>query len=170
MVTTTKFTRADYMALPESYPAELLDGMLVKSPSPTWGHQRIVMEIAVRLRSVVGPQRLVSSPIDVFVDDYNVIQPDVLVTTEPRSVREKEAGEPLLVVEVLSPSTKRRDRERKPAKYFEAGAKEVWIVDPKARTIEVLTPDGRRSYGEDEEARSEAVPGFALVAADLLAD
>jgi Uma2 family endonuclease len=170
MVTTTKFTRADYMALPEGYPAELLDGMLVKSPSPTWGHQHLVTKLAVMLWGIVGPQRIVVSPIDVFVDEHNVLQPDVLVTPEPRSPVEKEAGEPLLVVEVLSPSTKRRDRERKPAKYFQAGAKEVWIVDPQARTVEVLTPAGRRRFAEEEEARSEAVPGFALVARDLFAD
>lgn len=76
---------------------------------------------------------------------------------------------PLLVVEILSPSTSRRDRRRKPPKYFQAGAEEVWIVDPEARTIEVRTASGRRTFAEDEEVRSGALPGFALLARDLLA-
>ena len=164
------FTRADYMALPESYPAELLDGMLVKSPSPTWGHQRIVVDLAVLLRGIAGPDRVVVSPIDVFVDDVNVIQPDVLVTPKPRSIDEREAGVPLLVVEVLSPSTARRDREEKPPKYFQVGVEEVWIVDSAARTVEVRTVESRQLFREDETARSAALPGFELCPGDLLAE
>jgi Uma2 family endonuclease len=167
MVTTTRFTRADYMALPEGYPAELLDGMLVKSPSPTWGHQRIVMDIAVALRDLAGPDRVVVSPIDVFVDEWNVLQPDVLVTRDPVPRDAEEAGAPLLVVEVLSPSTSKRDREEKPPKYHEAGAEEVWIVDPVARSVEVRTRTGQRRFVEGETARSAALPGFELGSGEL---
>ena len=77
-----QFTRADYERLPEGFPAELIDGMLVKEPSPTWDHQTFVGRLFTRLQDFAGAGRVVVSPIDVFIDDYNVLQPDVLVLDE----------------------------------------------------------------------------------------
>jgi len=68
MVTTTKFTRADCLALPEGFPAQLVEGELVRSASPDYGHQRLVLNLAVRLRDLVGPERVEISPIDVIID------------------------------------------------------------------------------------------------------
>jgi Uma2 family endonuclease len=71
MVTTdqAKFTRADYMALLEGFRAELLDGMLVKEPAPTGWHQYIVGRIHRVLADLVGLNRTLFSPIDVFIDE-----------------------------------------------------------------------------------------------------
>lgn len=168
MVTTTKFTRADYMTLPEGYPAELLDGMLVKSPSPTWGHQQIVGDLHHTLRGLVGRDRVVMSPIDVFVDEFNVLQPDVLVTPAPLPRDAAEAGIPLLVIEVLSPSTAKRDREVKTAIYLGAGVEEVWIVDADARSVEIHTGGGVKVFTGSAAATSTAVPEFELVADEIL--
>ncbi|MCZ6785827.1 MAG: Uma2 family endonuclease, partial [Planctomycetota bacterium] len=70
---TSRYTRADYMRLPEGFPAELVDGMLVKEPSPTGWHQELGQRLVIRLRERIGPA--LPSPIDVFIDDYNVLQP-----------------------------------------------------------------------------------------------
>lgn len=165
---TLKFTVADYERLPEGFPVELIDGELVKEPAPTYGHQWIVGEIHNRLRRLLGAGRVVTSPIDLFVDEWNVLQPDVLVLAKPLGPRAKRAEDPLLVVEVLSPSTAHRDRGVKRRTYLCAGVEEVWIVDPEKDTIEVHARDGVREFALDDTARSSAVPGFAVSPRDVL--
>jgi Uma2 family endonuclease len=168
MVLTVKFTRADYEALPEGYPVELIDGQLVKDPSPTYGHQWIVGRLHIEFYRIVGPSRVVVSPIDVFVDDHNVLQPDILVLDEPLSPKVAHVGIPALVVEVLSKSTAHRDRVVKRDIYLRAGVREVWILDPEAETIEVYTSRGVRSFALDDPVSSGVLPAFDLALGDLL--
>lgn len=163
MVTTTKFKRADYMALPEGFPAQLIDGELVKDPAPTYGHQRLVLDLAAMLRELVGRDRVVISPIDVFLDDENVFQPDVLVTPAPLRRDAADVGIPCLVIEVLSPSTRHLDRRRKLGSYLEAGIEEVWIVDPDSGTVEIHTVGGETVGRGRDEVASRIVPGFRVV-------
>jgi len=171
MVTTTaKFTRADYMALPEGFPAELIAGELVKSPAPTWSHQRIVGRLHLALCSLVDPDRVALSPIDVFVDDLNVLQPDLAVAPEPVPADAPDIGIPMLVIEVLSPSTARRDREVKSAIYLDAGVREVVLVDPRARAVEIVTKGGTTLFRGGKEASPATLPGFAIVLDELLGD
>jgi Uma2 family endonuclease len=166
MVTTTetRFTRDDYMLLPEGFRAELIDGMLVKDPAPTGWHQVIVMRIGLALANIVGTRRAVVSPIDVSVDDWNVVQPDVLVLPEdcPISPGDAQVGTPALVVEVLSPSTASRDRDQKVAIYLRAGVKEVWLVDPESESAEVHTAEGVERFEPGSTPASRTVPGFGL--------
>ena len=166
---TAQFTRADYERLPEGFPAELIDGMLVKEPSPTWDHQTFVGRLFTRLQDYAGAGRVVVSPIDVFIDDYNVLQPDVLVLDEEAAAgpRAKHVPIPLLVLEVLSPSTAGRDRVIKTGIYLGAGVKEVWLVDPEARTVEVVTDAGPLLVPEGEKAISQALKGFELSVHEL---
>jgi Uma2 family endonuclease len=86
---------------------------------------------------------VVLSPFDVFVDRYNVLQPDacILGAALPRDV--PEIGIPVLVVEILFPSTAHRDRHKKRRVCLDAGVREVWIVDPEDETITIQTRDGR---------------------------
>lgn len=163
------FTRREYDLLPEGFPAQLIEGFLVKEPSPTYGHQRIEHEILARLAELVGRARAVVSPSDVVLDDHNVYQPDVLVlrTIPPDEVRD--VGIPLLAVEVLSPSTRRRDREVKTRHLIEAGVEEVWLVDRESGSIEVQRPDGSEAAVGTHALESRAVPGFRLVPDELFA-
>ncbi len=163
-----RFSVDDYLRLPEGFPAELIDGELVRDPAPTYGHQRLVTAILTRLVGLVGPGRVVPAPIDVFVDRHNVLQPDVLVTADPPPPpRAERAGLPVLVVEIASPQSAGRDRVRKADLYLEAGVAEVWLVDPEAGTV------SRRSRGDEETCTgaghlaSRAVPGFGLSPAAL---
>jgi Uma2 family endonuclease len=165
----TSFTRADYMLLPEGLRVELIEGELVKEPSPTAWHQVLAGRIHLQLAMLVGTRRAIASPIDLFVDDESILQPDVAVlpASAPASPEKPEIAVPLLVVEVLSPSTSRRDRHRKPPIYFRAGVREVWIVDAAAKTAEILTPAGARRFDSPERPRSEALPDFELDLAAL---
>ena len=159
---TVKFTRADYMRLPEGYPVELIDGQLVKEPSPTYSHQWIVGKLLVDLHGLVGPSRVVPSPIDVFVDKHNVLQPDLLVLDVPLGPDTKHATLPALVVEVLSPSTEVRDRMVKRRIYLEAGVREVWIIDPDAGAVDVYRKGGELTFGLDDPIQSAVLPAFDL--------
>jgi Uma2 family endonuclease len=167
--TTEPFTRADYAQLPEGFRAILLDGQLVREPAPTFGHQAVVGALYLAVAAVARDRTLVA-PADVVIDDLNVLQPDVLVfgqevesaaTADPESV-------PVFVAEVLSPRTARRDRNVKTAAYLRAGVAEVWLVDPDALTLDVVTRDGVRRHEADEVVRSAAVPGLEVTPRDLV--
>jgi Uma2 family endonuclease len=171
-ISDARFTRADYMLLPEGFRAELIDGVLVKEPAPTGWHQRLVGDIHLALTACVDRRRVVFSPIDVFVDDYNVLQPDVAVLPEdaPIGPGTVAIAMPILVVEVLSPSTARRDRLVKTRTYLRAGVREVWLVDPDTRCAEIVTSSGTRLFAAGSVPRSGALPGFALDLGALFAE
>ncbi len=94
-------------------------------------------------------------------------QPDVLyVSPERREIlQDWIEGAPDLVVEVLSSSTARMDRLLKLNRYAEAGVREYWLVDPAARTIEILVNNGERFVVHVQAGgswTSPAVPGVEL--------
>ena len=94
-----------------------------------------------------------AAPIDVPIDDRNVYQPDVVVHREKVSWARRHAETPLLAIEVISPTSARRDRVVKTPRLLKAGVEEVWLVDR----------DGRRISSGDEPIASRAVPGFEVV-------
>jgi Uma2 family endonuclease len=158
-----RFTREDYLRLPEGFPAQLVEGFLVKSPSATPGHQVLAGRVYDAVRAVVGPGRVVQAPLDVFLDDFNVYQPDVLVWAKPQPWTAVAAPIPILVVEILSPSTHRRDRRAKTPRYLAGGVREVWLVDPERRSIAVHSASGVLLAQGADPARSAVLAGFSLV-------
>ncbi|MFV1957835.1 MAG: Uma2 family endonuclease [Planctomycetota bacterium] len=126
---TSLFTRALYDRLPEGFPAELVDGALVREPAPTGAHQTIVGAVFLALAPLAGLRRTFLSPIDVGLDDLNVLQPDLAVYAAPPPLDRHDLGVPSVVFEVLSPSTREFDRDVKAGKYLRAGVREVWLVD-----------------------------------------
>jgi len=163
----TAFTRADYDRLPEGFPAQLVEGLLVKEPAPTYGHQALASVIHGQLLSLVGARRALFAPCDVGLDDRNVYQPDLVVLKAVVPVSARDVGIPLLAVEVLSPSTARRDRNVKRRHLLAAGVAEVWIVDPETRTVEMDDAADHRVAAGDETLSSAAVPGFSLTPSKL---
>ena len=140
-VAELRFTLADYMALPEGMRVELIEGELLKMACPTVRHQRILMRLAFALARLLGMDRVLMGPVGVNIDDYNGFQPDLVVVAADALPDDaaREVGKPQVVVEVLSPSTKARDRKIKARHYFSKGVAEVWLVDGDARSIEVRT-------------------------------
>ncbi len=144
--TTIKFTYEDYKNLPESETKryELIEGELLMVPSPTFEHQDISANLEFALAKFVREHKLgkvLNAPLDVVLDDENVVQPDIIFIATARShIIHKEAirGAPDLVVEILSPATAERDRTVKKKLYARAGVTEYWLVDPERKTIEVL--------------------------------
>ena len=170
MTLETRFTRTEYDRLPEGFPAQLIEGALVREPSPLYGHQEFAARLRHQLLDLVGPSLVPDTPADVGIDDLNVFQPDIVVLAvrPPRDTHY--VGTPILAVEVLSPSTERRDRHVKTGKMLAAGVREVWLVDPAGETVEIHTDRGSRIFRRVERAKSVVVAGFVVVPAILFAE
>jgi Uma2 family endonuclease len=135
-----------YFCGPESNkPQELNFGVLHDPPTPVPHHQRIVVRLLVALDEHVrreGIGEVLVSPLDVVFDAERalILQPDIMfiATANHAIVRDRVWGVPDMVVEVVSPSTARRDRTAKLQWYREYGVKECWIVDPVSETLELV--------------------------------
>ena len=161
-VNTVPFTRADYLRLPEGFPAQLIRGELVKDAAPDYGHQHVQMALVQALLGCVSGKRILVAPTDVPIDDLDVYQPDVAVFRTPPPDREGGTLVPCAVFEILSRSTEVRDREIKTPGYLEAGVEEVWLLDQRTGTIEVRTREGSRISRGAKAAVSSVLPGFAV--------
>ena len=110
--------------------------------APTTFHQGIAGFLYKKFLDFVmenkGPCFPFISPVDVQLDcdDKTVVQPDVLVVCDRTKYKNGRVfGAPDLVVEVLSPSTRRKDMQLKMYKYSEAGVREYWMVDPEKKVV-----------------------------------
>lgn len=143
-VETRPWTRADLARIPgDGNRYEVLDGRLLVTPQPTFGHQRVAYDLLFALGAYAGTTASISvvGPGAVPFGDSE-LQPDVLVL--PGVHRDGEWTDlprPLLVIEVLSHSTRRRDLGVKLSAYRDRlGIPEVWLVDRDERVIHRCTP------------------------------
>ncbi|MDD2979903.1 MAG: Uma2 family endonuclease [Hespellia sp.] len=137
-----EYTLEDYYAIPDDQRVELIDGVICEMKAPTSIHQMLVVEIAVRFRNFIHGKKgsciPIVSPIDVQLDcdDRTMVQPDVIVMCDRDKVTRKCIfGAPDFVMEILSPSTARKDSIKKLSKYENAGVREYWIVDPDHKRV-----------------------------------
>ncbi len=106
------------------------------------------------------------APFDVNFDDYNVVQPDIVVVLNdhrPRIQSEGLRGAPDLAVEILSLSTASRDTVYKRALFHRFGVREYWIVDPEKETVECYKRAAEGFEGGPvEKIHSGLLPGFEM--------
>jgi len=140
----TVWTVADLEAIPDDGNRyEILHGELLVTPLPSTGHQRIAVRLTVLTvmwcRAHTG--WTVLAPGGAHIAETTWLEPDLAVYAAPESadLSWREMPPPLLVVEILSPSTRRRDRHRKRPTYLSHGVGEVWLVDQDTRSIERWT-------------------------------
>lgn len=133
---------------------EIIDGTVYDmSPSPTVKHQKIVGHFfGIAWEYFRGKECTpFIAPMDVVLDDINVVEPDVFVVCDRSKITEANIkGAPDLIIEVLSPSTSLKDRREKKWLYGQHGVKEYIIVSPMDETAErfFLKSDG--TYGESD--------------------
>ena len=140
-----RWTYEDYYRLDDDQRYEIIDGDLLMAPAPDTWHQDWVGELFRRLDDHVRKNnlgRVLLSPADVVLDETNTVQPDIIFVAAANSgIIQRRAifGVPDLLVEIVSPSSVRRDRYDKKDLYARFGVKEYWIADPANIALEVLT-------------------------------
>jgi len=137
----TRLDYDDYCAIPpDGKRYELIDGRVHVTPAPSPLHQRVSKRLQRLLEAYFeepGQGEVFNAPIDVILTPHDVVQPDLVVVTNPALVSARAIeGLPTLVVEILSPSTTNYDRTTKAQRYSTLGIMHYWIVNPEARTIE----------------------------------
>ncbi len=170
------WTREQVLALPEDGKRyELVDGELLVSPSPRGRHQRAVIELFRLVDPYVRAHRLgytMVSPADLDLRSGQLMQPDLFVGAmvgEREPVEWEDYGIPILVTEVLSPSTARFDRITKRRRYQRSGVPVYWVVDLDARLVEVWHPADSSPAIVDEELRWQPGQGIVPLEIDLAA-
>ncbi len=145
-----RWTYEEYYRLDDDQRHEIIDGNLLMAPSPDMWHQSWVGDLYTVVRHQVQRHKLGKvfvAPFDVVLDSENTVQPDLIfVATANLDIIKPRAifGTPELLVELISPSSVRRDRYDKKELYARFGVKEYWIGDPANKSLEILTlKDGR---------------------------
>lgn len=135
--TQGSYTIDDYRALPDEQRVELIDGYFYDMASPTFLHQRIRGEVYRQISNFIlergGSCIPLISPIDTQLDcdEKTMVQPDVAILCQDDKVKRWGVyGAPDFVLEVISPSTRKKDYTKKLFKYMAAGVREYWILDP----------------------------------------
>jgi Uma2 family endonuclease len=145
-----RWTYEEYCKLEDDQRHEVIDATLVMAPAPDIWHQDWLNKLNVLITLYVRKKnlgRLFIAPVDVVLDDQNIVQPDlVFVAAKNFDIIERRAifGTPDLLVELISPSSVHRDRYTKMKLYARFGVKEYWIGDPANRSLEILTLSGGR--------------------------
>lgn len=137
-----EYTLEDYYALPDERRVELIDGVIYDMSAPSPIHQMVSAKVWKQLTDYIEQRQgqciPFYSPIDVQIDcdDKTMVQPDVLVVCDrDKVIKRCVYGAPDLIVEILSPSTRKKDMFIKLAKYKEAGVREYWLVDPDKKKV-----------------------------------
>ncbi len=170
-----RWTREDVLALPDDGNRyELIDGELLVSPSPRALHQRAVLALVRRLDSYVAAHALGVTgfaPSDLDLEGDDLVQPDIFVVPLLPDGREPidwpDYAVPILIAEVISPSTARYDRITKRRRYQQRGVGEYWIVDVDARTVERWRPADDRPEVLAERIEWQPEPAVEPLAFDL---
>jgi len=159
---------------------EVLDGQLeLMSPGTSMVHQIIGSALHLLVQSCISDYIILFAPLDVILSKTNVVQPDLVMLHRSRSdiaTNRGIEGAPDLVVEVLSPGSRKRDRVRKSKIYEKHEVPEYWIIDPEARTLERLALNGDRRYEvmdvyeNDELVASVMLPCVSFAVSDLFRD
>src|SRR5262245_4275122 len=140
-----RWTYEEYHQLDGDQRYEIIDGQLLMAPAPDTWHQSWIGNLYTLLRARVLQNqlgRVFMSPLDVVLNPENTVQPDIVfVASANLSIIQRPAifGVPDLLVELVSPSSVRRDRYDTKARYARFGVKEYWIGDPANQALEILT-------------------------------
>ena len=157
-----RYTYADYLTWIDDKRRELINGFVhLMTPAPARKHQRIstrlLGEFIIYLKGGNNFCEVYSAPFDVRLpktikakDDekiYTVVQPDISIVCDPSKLDDRGCiGAPDLIVEILSPSTSKKDLNDKFKVYEESGVKEYWTVNPNDENINVFVLDKSGKY------------------------
>ncbi len=144
-------TYDDYAALPnDGKRYEIIEGDLFVTPAPRPKHQKAIGNLYWILRAYLQDYPigdLYLSPIDLILSHTNIAQPDLLFLSAKKLHLVSERGiegPPDLIVEVLSPTTEKTDRETKSRLYAKFGVPHYWLIDPETKQLEMFRLSGKQ--------------------------
>lgn len=168
------FTYSDYCLLPDDGKRyEIIDGELHNAPAPYVRHQVVLRNLGGVLEPYCRQNahgELLYAPVDVVLSDIDVVQPDIIwISNENRRIitMKNIQGVPDLVVEIVSPHTKRKDEELKVKLYQRFGVKEYWLIDPEGGVLSLYRLRGKllelvQKYSDVETFKSRCFPGLKI--------
>lgn len=175
-----RYTFADVLTWGENERIELIDGEAFMMAPPSTVHQAVSIAIASQLYAYLeGKQcQVFTAPFGVRLfekegdrpeDVDTVVEPDISVICDPSKIDERGCkGAPDLVIEILSPSTRRYDRVVKLGLYRQAGVREYWIVNPADKSVSVMLRDENGfllpydDYGREDPAKVNVLEGCEI--------
>jgi Uma2 family endonuclease len=176
--TDTRLTYDDFLRFPDDgMRHELIDGEHYVTPSPNRRHQQLLgrlhLAFADHLRSHPSHGEVYFAPFDVIFSKWDIVEPDLLFVAgdQLEILTDKNiVGAPALVVEILSPGTRRRDQGIKRSLFERGLVREYWMVDPDHQTIVVYRRDEAggfprvAEFGVDDQATltTPLLPSFEL--------
>ena len=173
-VTPRPQTVHDYRLLPEEGPRfQLIEGELHMAPAPNTFHQVVSRNLFYLLMDFLEEHpigEVFNAPFDVYLTETDVFQPDLCVFFRKQGTYLDERGAtcaPWLVIEILSPSSRRHDRGPKREVYARCGARELWLIDPDKRAVEIFqlseNPEIPAAILTDrDELGTELLPGLKI--------
>ncbi len=139
-----KYTAMDYFNLPEGSPYQLIEGELIMTPSPFTEHQAISRNLEMLIFNHTKQNKsgfVYYAPIDVYLDNNNAYQPDIIfISNKNKGIIKKSGidGAPDLVIEILSQSNAYYDKKVKKDVYERNGVMEYITVEPKTKSIDIF--------------------------------
>ena len=177
--TTHLITAEELIKLPDdSMCHELIKGELLTMPPPGDEHGAVIMNLTGPLFNHVkvnnlGVLRAAETGFKLESNPDTVLAPDIAFIARDRvgpRVLGYRNGAPDLVVEVMSQWDSRPKVARKAALWLELGARSVWVVNPRQRTVEVSRADGhKRLFHDTDELIDDTVPGFRIAVSEIFA-
>jgi Uma2 family endonuclease len=179
-----KLTYDDYLLFPDDGKRhELIDGEHYLTLSPNVEHQAISGRLHLSIASWLQEHplgRIFFAPLDVILSRFDVVEPDLLYVSNERApdvLGQYVTGAPDLVIEIGSPSTRRRDETIKRRLYERSGVVEYWIVDPDIEVIRINRRSGEGfaraeelSAHEDDVLTTTLLPGLEIRVAEVFSD
>ncbi|SHF62335.1 Endonuclease, Uma2 family (restriction endonuclease fold) [Caldanaerobius fijiensis DSM 17918] len=156
------YTYGDYITWPEDKRIELIDGQAYMMAPPSRIHQKVLGGIFYQFFSYLQNKscevytapfgvRLPSSNEENDKDIKTVVEPDIVVICDKSKLDDEGCkGAPDLIVEIVSPSTARKDKLEKFNLYEKFGVKEYWLVEPESKIVSVFTLQDNKRYGRPE--------------------
>jgi Uma2 family endonuclease len=155
-----RYTYKDYMTWNDNQYWELINGVAYQMAPPVTKHQDISRELLLAFGKYLEGKTCrvfhqpfgVRLPLENEPDEYiiNAILPDIVVVCDKKKLDDAGCrGAPDLIIEILSPSTSKRDIKEKYKLYEIAGVKEYWIVEPHSNFIQVYKLEDNK-YGKAE--------------------
>lgn len=131
-----------YKSLPEGTLIQLIENNLIMTPAPSYSHQDVQSNIIKSIFLFLHENdmgKLVVAPLDVYLDEENVFQPDIMFISKSNfDIIQKDGlhGSPDMIIELSSPASAKYDLHQKKNVYERSGVKEYWIVDPENKVAQ----------------------------------